>query len=495
MPRLLLAAIAAALSTLALATAASAECPVTGCTGSYTAPNTTITEGPSGTIPDPRPVFRFTSSLAASHFYCRWGGEGAAWFACTSPYTAPAQADGEHRFSVMACKTYLDPEIGDLDVCDQTPASRTYWLLQTPPLPYFAEGPADGARVNTAPRYRFAGAGNPFDPRYECAIDGGDLHACSTTTTFLIDELAQGPHTVRVRAQDEFGRWSQTVSRTFVLDTVAPQITLSDPGATRDSTPTLTWSAPGDGGAQYTVACTLDGAPIACANGTIIVGSPLADGEHTVTVAATDEAGNRGETSVTFTVDTVPPELRELTWNAQASTLSFSAGDDAATTCRVDDRAFVACASPWAPASLTPGAHTLTVRATDAAGNVSEERLDVEVPRPQADPGTRPGGGPPAGGGPTAGGPPVTTPAPAPVGTTATPRQSTASTATKSTTKKKTAKKKQQPACTTTKTSPAKKTKKGKKAKKARASAKKKPASSCAKAKKKPKKKSAGKRR
>ena len=39
----------------------------------------------------------------------------------------------------------------------------------------------------------------------------------------------------------------------------------------------------------------------------------------------------------------------------------------------MDAGAFAPCTSPFSPSGLLPGAHTLTVRARDAAGNVSAE--------------------------------------------------------------------------------------------------------------------------
>src|SRR5262249_45095226 len=55
--------------------------------------------------------------------------------------------------------------------------------------------------------------------------------------------------------------------------------------------------------------------------------------------------------------------------------ITFKVRDTALTTleCRVDDRAYGACSAPWGQEiyCLAMGAHTLDLRATDKAGNVT----------------------------------------------------------------------------------------------------------------------------
>ena len=67
-----------------------------------TAPDSSITQGPSGgaTTPDPNPRFRFSSSESGSSFECSLDDEAFVW--CTSPFQANALADGAHTFEVRA---------------------------------------------------------------------------------------------------------------------------------------------------------------------------------------------------------------------------------------------------------------------------------------------------------------------------------------------------------------------------------------------------------
>jgi hypothetical protein len=412
MSRLLLAALAAALLTLALAVTASADCPTANCgpSGTYTTPATSVTDGPSDPTGDRTPTFTFGSTLSFSRFECRWSSSDP-WFACASGYTPAAQADGAYTLTVRACKDYEDPEFGtEIVKCDETPAARSYRVDTTGPTAGFAAGPASGARLNTAPSYTFSGAVNPFSKQYRCAITTPELHDCGETVTVIATNLVDGEYTVRVRTPDDWGNWGPVATRTFIWDTTAPAVTVGGPGATNDTTPELSWTAPGDGGAQYATTCLLDAATIPCANGTIPIATALGDGEHTVTVRARDEAGNSGEDTHTITVDTRAPAISDQAWDAGARRLTFDVDEPATLRCAVDEGTMRSCSSPWSPGTLAAGNHVLSVRATDAAGNESVATLGVTIPRPpagQTPAGTaQPGGGgtpaPPAAAPPTA---------------------------------------------------------------------------------------------
>ena len=93
-----------------------------------TAPQTTITGGPSGTSADPTPTFTFVASEAGATFACRT--DSGSFTACTSPHTTAPLADGAHIFEVRATDTRGNVEV--------SPASRIFFVLTTPgegPLP------------------------------------------------------------------------------------------------------------------------------------------------------------------------------------------------------------------------------------------------------------------------------------------------------------------------------------------------------------------------
>jgi len=106
---------------------------VTGPGGGSTAPDTTITGGPSGTVNTTSASFTFTSTVSGSTFACSL--DGAAATACTSPASYTGLADGAHTFTVAATANGLT---------DSTPASRG-WTVDTTPPTVTGTSPTDGA--------------------------------------------------------------------------------------------------------------------------------------------------------------------------------------------------------------------------------------------------------------------------------------------------------------------------------------------------------------
>jgi hypothetical protein len=80
-----------------------------------------------------------------------------------------------------------------------------------------------------------------------------------------------------------------------------------------------------------------------------------------------------------FTNDATPPTASITSGPAQGSTTSsptptfkFSSNEKGSTfECKVDANAFKTCTSPFKTSRLSDGGHSFSVRATDAAGNVS----------------------------------------------------------------------------------------------------------------------------
>jgi hypothetical protein len=136
---------------------------------------------------------------------------------------------------------------------------------------------------------------------FECRVDGVD--PWTTCTSPFAPALADGEHTVEVRAIDAEGDVDPTPgSATFVVDTTAPEVVV-DPVAspTPDPTPDITFSATDENGIAGTTCKVDDTDAVPCTSP--FTTPTLEEGEHTVTVEATDNAGNTGSGSVTFVVD------------------------------------------------------------------------------------------------------------------------------------------------------------------------------------------------
>ena len=158
-------------------------------------------------------------------------------------------------------------------------------------------------------------------------------------------------------------------------DTTPPaaRITGEPPRATARLIATFAFAA---GERNVAFACSLDGGPFhVCTSPTTYRG--LAPRTHTFTVTATDAAGNTAPAGAySWTIDNRPPVAKitsqqSVATSATSATFTFTADESSVTfTCQLDRAAFAPCSSPATFAGLLSGAHSFTVRATDAAGNV-----------------------------------------------------------------------------------------------------------------------------
>jgi hypothetical protein len=286
-------------------------------------------------------------------------------------FSPPATfAAGNSPFSVAAADLDRD---GEQDLVTANLSSDDVSVLRntTPPQTTVASGPS-GPSSDATPTFAFA-ADEP-GAKFACSVDGSAFAACPTP--FTTAPLADGPHSLLVRATDPAGNADASpASRTFQVDATAPATAVdSGPaGLTADATPTFGFSSD----EPATFACRVDGAAFAACAAPYTT-PPLADGTHRFEVRATDAVGNADATpaSRSLVVDTTPPETRIASGPRRATTdrtpaFRFSGGEPgAAFACRVDGAAFSACSSPFTAGRLRPGRHTFQVFATDAAGNV-----------------------------------------------------------------------------------------------------------------------------
>jgi sugar lactone lactonase YvrE len=328
-----------------------------------TPPETTITAGPSGPTGNATPTFEFTASEPGAFFSCSIDSTTLA--SCSSPFTpSPALADGPHVFRVRATDA-----AGNLE---PTVRERAFTVDALVPETSITAGPS-GLTNDPTPSFEFTST--KHGSSFACSLDGAPPVACQSPLT--TDTLAEGPHTFAVVATDAQGNADPTpASRDFTVDTTPPQTVLdSGPGPlTSDRTPRFEFSS--EPGATF--ACSLDGAPAApCASP--FTAPPLADGAHTLEIAATDAAGNVEAPALrsAFTVDTVAPETTITAGPSgptgdAAPSFEFTASEPGVTfRCSIGDGVLAPCSSPFTVSpALADGPHAFRVQATDAAGNV-----------------------------------------------------------------------------------------------------------------------------
>ncbi|WP_346325256.1 BapA/Bap/LapF family large adhesin [Acinetobacter baumannii] len=191
--------------------------------------------------------------------------------------------------------------------------------------------------------------------------------------------------TVTATATDPAGNTSLPGTGTVSADITAPVVALDDV-LTNDSTPALTGTV---NDPTATVVVNVDGVDYPAVNngdGTWTLADntlpTLADGPHTITVTATDAAGNVGNDTAVVTVDTTAPvvSFTDASTNDTTPALTGTIDDPTATVVvtvdGVDYPAVNNGDGTWTLADntlpvLADGPHTVSVTATDVAGNVS----------------------------------------------------------------------------------------------------------------------------
>jgi hypothetical protein len=169
-----------------------------------TPPDTSLMDGPNGTVPIASASFAFLASEPGSSFSCSL--DGAAFAACTSPAAFTGLAQGAHSFAVRA----TDAAGHD----DPTPATRAWAVDTVPPDIAIVSGP-DGTAAS-GPRVIFGFTVS--DGAVGCSLDGGDFAACATP---FAKNLAAGAHQFAVRATDGAGN-VETVTRGWTVACAPP---------------------------------------------------------------------------------------------------------------------------------------------------------------------------------------------------------------------------------------------------------------------------------
>ncbi|WP_423196817.1 hypothetical protein DFLDMN_000344 [Cupriavidus sp. H19C3] len=345
-------------------------------------------------------------------------------------HTGDPLADGEHSLTV----TTTDPA-GNVSEPSAPIAITVDTTVPTTPAIAGATDdagtitgsiPADGVTDDTTPTLNGTTEVGAIVDVYDNGTKIGTVTADDAGAWSFTPEtpLADGEHSLTVTTTDEAGNVSEpSAPLAITVDTTVPT-TPAIAGATDDAG-TITGSIPADGVTDDTTP-TLNGTTEAGAtvdvydNGTKIgtvtaddagawsftPETPLADGEHSLTVTTTDEAGNVSEPSapIAITVDTTVPTTPAIAGATDdAGTITGSIPVDGVTddttptlngtteagaivdvydnstkigTVTADD------AGAWSFTPETPladGEHSLTVTTTDPAGNVSEPSAPIEI--------------------------------------------------------------------------------------------------------------------
>lgn len=259
------------------------------------------------------------------------------------------------------------------------------------------DAPAHNGYVGPAP-YQFAatygdGTGSGVAPTWVViSIDGVDRTAeftitPTTTTATIATALANGAHTLTISVLDWAGN-SASASATFTADAVKPVVVLTSPaagvwisGATVNVTGTVADASP--------VSLDVNGVVTQAVNGAFSATIPTVEGSYVITATATDAANNVGTASVTVNIDSAAPVITVTTpqpglvTKESAFTLAGSVTDLSTVTLKLDAAPLTLTANGTTSTFTTSvpltadGVKSVTLEATDQAGNVSTKTVSV----------------------------------------------------------------------------------------------------------------------
>ncbi len=255
-----------------------------------TAPDTTITMAPSGTVAVASASFSFVSDETGVSYAC--SADGAPYQPCTSPYVMSGLSQGEHSFAVRATDAagHADP----------SPDRRTWTVDTIAPGTEIVSGPS--GTVTTA-ESSFDFSATESGATFQCKVDDAEFVACTDPATITVDD---GDHTLEVRAVDAAGNLDASpASREWTVDSTGPDLTITaGPAAGATVGPYVVFEfTSGEG----TVTCSLDSGSFAAC--TSPVRYSLAAGAHSFAVRSTDGIGNATTRTRTFTVACAPPAV------------------------------------------------------------------------------------------------------------------------------------------------------------------------------------------
>ena len=327
-------------------------------------PTPVITSQPANLTNQTDASFSFSDTQTGVSFLCQLDGNGFS--TCSSPAGYSGLNQGSHTFSVKARDTSGN----------QSGATSVSWTIDTtaPPAPLISSSPANPTTQTTA---SFSFSDSEAGVRFICQLDTSAAVTCSSRVSY--SALGQGTHMFSVQAQDAAGNPSSATTFSWTIDTTPPPqpvITSTPANPTNQTTASFSFS---DTEAGVRFLCQLDtSAFLACASPKSYSG--LSQGTHKFAVKVQDAAGNQSSpTTFSWRIDTTAPRKPVITsappstTNQTSASFSFIDNERRVTfLCQLDKAASALCTSPvFYAGPLRKGKHTFSLRARDAAGNLS----------------------------------------------------------------------------------------------------------------------------
>lgn len=335
-----------------------------------------ISSGPSGPIASTSASFAFSGEAGGS-FQCQLDTIDS-WTACSSAKSYSSLSQGVHTFRVRQVDAAGNAGVD---------ANRTFLVDTVGPAASAMFGPT-GTVGTTNTAVGFANAENPVT--FSCSLDGAPSATCTSPAS--LSGLSNGPHSFTVIATDALGNVGSPATLNWTVDSslFAVAITGGPVGTVTEPANSFTFDSTISSGTTYM--CKVDGGSFSLCSSPYATG-PLADGTHTFSVYAINDAQTSNTASANWTVDTTGP-LVSVSSPGEGATvatnggISFTASDAAGTpgtTCAIDSDTPAPCGSPFPYSGLSGGAHSVKIVATDPVGNTSSfvRHFNVEATSPE----------------------------------------------------------------------------------------------------------------
>ncbi len=289
---------------------------------------------------------------------------------CTSPAALNGLTEGAHSLKILS-----------RDRAGNTSESLISWQNDfTPPTVTVTSGPSNPTNATSATFFLNSLDGISGLQSVLCKIDNNAFSTCSNPANFTgLSAGTQGTHTFSVQATDLAGNVSSVTTYSWQIVLTVPTATITSSPSNPTNASAANFIFLGNGSTSLSFTCSLDGnAAVACQGSKFY--SNLSSGAHTFTLSVTDLVGGSSTQTYQWVVDLTAPVVTLInppsnTTNQTSYSIAFNATDSgssiAASECKLNSANFSSCSSPFT-FTLSDGTHTLSVRATDAVGKVSQ---------------------------------------------------------------------------------------------------------------------------
>jgi len=316
---------------------------------------------------------------------------------CVISYSASDDTSGVESYLAWIDSRSIDPQNGSMTLDDLPDGIHSILLRACDRAGNFANMSARAYYDGTAPEPFVPVLSQPSwsrtDPelafetvdntsgldRFEIIMDGKSFSVEKSPLT--LSNLSEGATNLTIRAYDRAGNFRDSSISVYVDRTPPIDLIISaTPAGWTNTTPEIRFSAMDN-------ISDIDHYQVMLNNGTWFnrtspfIPDDFPEGINNIRVRAIDRAGNYEEGTVMALYDRTPPvwsdvRVEPASWTRVLPTLIFNATDNVSGPdhyeMSLDGTVFKKVSSPYKFSALSEGAHNITIRAIDKAGNLVE---------------------------------------------------------------------------------------------------------------------------